>query len=147
MDLELKFQVQTKIQKPLAEVFDAVYNQDKLAGYFISKASGPLVEGAEVFWTFPDYPGDHPIYVKKVIPNELIAFEWQANDGNYNTKVEIKFEKLNPESTMVSISETGWKNTQKGLDSSYMNCHGWTQMSASLKAYLEYGINLRKGYY
>lgn len=28
--MQLKFQVQTKIQKPVAEVFDAVYNPTKL---------------------------------------------------------------------------------------------------------------------
>ena len=28
---------------------------------------------------------------------------------------------------------------------SYDNCYGWTQMLCALKAYLEYGINLRQG--
>ncbi|ALO24786.1 hypothetical protein LEP1GSC137_2235 [Leptospira borgpetersenii str. Noumea 25] len=30
---------------------------------------------------------------------------------------------------------------------SYMNCQGWMNMSCCLKAYLEYGINLRKGFF
>ncbi|MBE8398177.1 ATPase, partial [Leptospira borgpetersenii serovar Hardjo-bovis] len=33
------------------------------------------------------------------------------------------------------------------LDGSYMNCQGWMNMSCCLKAYLEYGINLRKGFF
>ena len=38
--MELKFQVQTKIQKPVEEVFDAVHNPDKLSGYFTN--GGPV---------------------------------------------------------------------------------------------------------
>jgi uncharacterized protein (UPF0297 family) len=32
--MELKFQVQGKIKKPVTEVIDAVYNPKKLSGYF-----------------------------------------------------------------------------------------------------------------
>ena len=32
--MELKFKVQAKIQKPVAEVFDGVYNPTKLSTYF-----------------------------------------------------------------------------------------------------------------
>ena len=62
----------------------------------------------------------------------------------------MTFEPLDPNNSPLSssaISESGWRETQKGLDGSYGNCHGWTQMSCSLKAFLEYGINLRKGFY
>ena len=32
--MDIKFEVQTRIQKPVEEVFDAVQNPDKLSGYF-----------------------------------------------------------------------------------------------------------------
>jgi uncharacterized protein YndB with AHSA1/START domain len=140
--MQLKFKVQTKIQKPVAEVFDAVYNPKKLSQYFTTGgANAPLDEGASVIWQFADYPGEIPVHVKQVVPNSLIAFEWDTQ------RVEITFESLDDGSTLVSISEGTWPETQKGLDSSYGNCHGWTQMSCCLKAFLEYGINLRKGFY
>ena len=140
--MELKFKVQAKIQKPVAEVFDGVYNPKKLSAYFTTGgASAPLDEGASVIWQFADFPGEIPVQVKQVVPNKLNAFEWGEQ------RVEITFEPLDDQSTLVSISEGTWPETQKGLNSSYGNCHGWTQMSAALKAYLEYGINLRKGYY
>ena len=146
--MELKFKVQAKIQKPVAEVFDAVRDNRKLTGYFTTaSASAPLTEGATVQWEFADYPGAFPVFVKKVVENELIAFEWGAADGDYNTRVEMRFEALDPRNTLVTISESGWKETEKGLESSYGNCMGWSQMAACLKAYLEYGINLRKGFY
>ena len=63
--MELKFQVQTRIQKPVSEVFDAVYNPRKLEGYFTTKsASGPLVEGTTVMWEFAAHPGPFPVHVK-----------------------------------------------------------------------------------
>jgi hypothetical protein len=49
--------------------------------------------------------------------------------------------------TIVRITETGWRETQDDLNSSYMNCMGWSQMISALKAYVEYDINLRKGAY
>lgn len=144
--MELKFKIQTKIQKPVAEVFDAVYNPTKITQYFATEsASAPLVEGTKVIWRFADYPADAPVSVKQVIPNQLIVLNWEAMEGGYDTRVEMRFEPLGTEETLVSISEGNWNENQKGLDSSYGNCGGWMHMSCCLKAYLEYGINLRKG--
>lgn len=148
--MEIKFQVQTRIQKPVQEVFDAVYNPDKLSGYFTNGgASAPLDEGTEVEWRFADNPGQDPykapVTVKKVIPNELIVIEWKG-DKDRVTTTEMKFEKAGDD-TIVSISESGWQETQESLNRSYGNCMGWSQMALSLKAFVEYGINLRKGAY
>jgi uncharacterized protein YndB with AHSA1/START domain len=149
--MELKFQVQTKIQKPVAEVFDAVQNPEKLNGYFTNGgASAPLVEGATVEWAFEDTPGEKmgpfPVKVKKVVPNESITFEWEGAPGR-DTLVEISFEATSPSETLVKISESGWNENQDELNRSYSNCMGWSQMLSALKAYVEYGINLRKGAY
>lgn len=146
--MELKFDVRAKIQRPVAQVFEAVHNPAKLSSYFTTgSSSGPLNEGSTVTWRFSDFPGDIPVQVKKVVPNQLIVLEWGAADGGYNTRVEMKFEPLDDQSTLVTLTESGWKETQKGLASSYDNCEGWTQMACSLKAFVEYGINLRKGFY
>lgn len=158
--MELRFQVQTRVNKPLNEVFDAVYNPDKLRAYFANGgASGPLNEGSTVIWRFAEFPADVPVTVKRVVPGERIVLEWEASEyddfkpeegelppsAGYNTTVEIAFEALSPESTMIRISESGWRETQKGLNSSYGNCQGWTHMMCCLKAWIEYGINLRDG--
>jgi uncharacterized protein YndB with AHSA1/START domain len=148
--MELKFKIQTRILKPVAEVFDAVYNPDKLSRYFTTgEASGPLDEGATVTWAFADNPGDEknrfPVTVSRMIPNELIVFHWEGAK-DVQTTVEMAFE-ADGGSTIVRISETGWRETQADLDSSYGNCMGWSQMVFALKGYAEYGINLRKGAY
>jgi len=147
--MQLRFTVHMKIQKPIAEVFDGVRDPEKLSRYFTTGgASGPLETGKTVIWQFADFPGEVPVRVKEVVENQLIAFEWDAGEGSdVVCRVEMKFETIDDGSTLVSISESGWPETQKGLDLSYGNCHGWTQMSCCLKAFLEYGINLRKGAY
>ena len=156
--MELRFNVQTKIQKPIAEVFDAIYNPSKLSQYFATGgARGSLDEGATAYWQFADFPSDPiPVIVKRMEKNSAIVFEWEANEHDkqeivrepsYNTTVEITFEALSENETLVKITESGWRENQGALAGSYLNCMGWTQMSASLKAFVEYGINLRKGYF
>ena len=149
--MDLKFQVQTKIQKPVEEVFDAVQNPTKLSGYFTNGgASAPLEEGATVEWAFADNPDEEklafPVEVKQVIQNELIVLEWDGSPGR-KTRVEMRFEADGPDETIVRIAESGWEENQDELDRSYGNCMGWSQMLSALKAYAEYGIDLRKGAY
>ncbi len=146
--MELKFQVQAKIRKPVGEVFDAVYNPRKLNAFFTTGgASGPLDEGKTVKWYFTDVPGSFPVEVKKVVKDRKIILEWEAAEGGYRTKTEMTFAPLDRSSTLVRISESGWRESQKALDDSYKNCEGWTQMLCCLKAYLEHGINLREFYF
>lgn len=144
--MELKFQIHTKIQKPLAEVFDAVYNPEKLSKFFTTGgSSGPLDEGTTVTWSWHDYPGSYPVNVVKMVPNSLIALEWATASGGYSTRTEITFEELGPNETLVRIAESGWESNEQGLKDSYGNCFGWTEVLCCMKAWLEYGINLRLG--
>ena len=47
--MDLKFKVMIHVSRPVAEVFDAIYNPTKLSGYFTTGgASAPLVEGTTV---------------------------------------------------------------------------------------------------
>jgi len=146
--MELRFQVYGKIAKPVAEVFDAVYNPSKLSGYFTTGgASAPLVEGSTVTWDFADFPGAFPVQVRKVERDRLIELEWKAGDGDYSTRTRLEFEPLEGGATLVRISEGTWRETQPGLDASYGNCMGWTQMLCAMKLYVERGINLREGFF
>jgi len=143
--MEPKFQVQLKIRKSVAEVFDAVVDPDKLSGYFVQKSSGPMAPGATVMWKFPELDEEFPVTVREVVPNQRLTFEWEAAETGYNTLVEMLFEPLDADNTMVRVRESGWRPTEKGVESSYGNAGGWMHMMACMKAYLEYGINLRAG--
>lgn len=143
--MEMRFQVQLKIRKPAAQVFEAVANPAKLSGYFVQTASGPLVPGATVMWKFPEFDGEVPVIVREVAKDQRIVLEWPAASSGYNTRVEMAFVPLDESNTMVQISEGGWTQDAAGLAASHGNAGGWMHMMACMKAYLEYGINLRAG--
>jgi len=140
-----EFTVSLKIRKPVAEVFDAVVDDRKLGGYFIDKASGPLVAGQTVQWKFPEFPDYFPVEVVEVTAPERIVLAWKAMDGDYNTRVEMVFKPLDAANTMVSITESGWRETPAGFKAAFGNAPGWMHMMCGLKASLEYGVNLREG--
>jgi uncharacterized protein YndB with AHSA1/START domain len=159
--MEFKFTVQVKVQKPVAEVYDAVYNPKKLSSYFTADSDGPLDEGKTVQWKHAAGDCHHvtiPVKVQKTVPNQLIRFAWAASEGGFDIKagkfphpagydntVEVAFEALGPSETLVKITEGTWRENPAGLESSYLNCSGWMHMACCLKAFVEYGINLRKG--
>ncbi|MEO3434023.1 SRPBCC domain-containing protein [Inquilinus sp. CAU 1745] len=147
--MSLGFRISGRIDKPAAEVFDAVVNPKKLSGYFttIGGASGPLVAGEKVIWW-----GEIPVEIEEVTPDRRIVLRWDAEapaDGkpSYKTRIEMTFDPLEEGGTLVAIVEEGWREGESGLRKSYLNCEGWTQMLCCMKAYLEHGINLRDGYY
>ncbi|MGO4839047.1 SRPBCC domain-containing protein, partial [Rhizobiaceae sp. 2RAB30] len=131
-----------------AEVFDAVVNPTKLSGYFttIGGASAPIVEGTTVTWW-----GEVPVEVDEVSKDKRIVLRWDASvpqgEPGYKTRIEMNFEPLDDGGTLVTIAEAGWHEGENGMKKSYLNCEGWTQMLCSMKAFLEYGINLRDGFY
>jgi len=157
--MDLKFSVSARIAKPVEEVFEAVANPEQLSRYFTTGgAKGRLETGATVTWDFHDFPGAFPVEVVEVEPNRRIVLRWAADEGpaegepqsaapSYTTTVTMTFEPLDGGRTLVSITEEGWRSTPGGLTASYGNCQGWSQMLCALKAYLEYGINLREGMY
>ncbi len=112
--MEPKFQVQLKIRKPAAEVFDAVARPEALSSYFVQATSGPLEQGATVKWSFAEAPTPFDVVVREVVDNERIAFGWPANKGAPNTRVEMTFKPLDDGSTMVQISEAGWRADEAG---------------------------------
>lgn len=159
--MELRFRVAARIARPVEEVFEAVADPARLSCYFTTGgAEGRLEEGATVSWDFADYPGAFPVRVIEVVENRRIVLEWEAAEGEppnveggsienagYNTTVTMSFKPLEDGRTLVEIAEEGWRETPGGLQASYGNCQGWSQMLCALKAWLEHGINLREGMY
>jgi uncharacterized protein YndB with AHSA1/START domain len=143
--MEPRFEVQLKIQKPVEQVFEGVVNPTQLSRYFTKTASGPIVPGTTVMWSFPEFDGEFPVKVREVVKNERIVLEWESTEKGYDTRVEIFFKSLEGQATMVQIRESGWRDTPQGIESSYGNCGGWMHMLCCCKAFLEYGINLRAG--
>jgi uncharacterized protein YndB with AHSA1/START domain len=141
MDIDVK--VKDKILKPIAEVFDAVVDPQKLSNFFISGASGPLEEGVSITWFFDDIGGQLPVTVKVVRDNELIVFEWAAS--GIKAQVSIALTAIDPDSTSITITEKAFPFDQTGVSKALQQTQGWTDFICSMKAYLYCGINLRSG--
>ena len=150
--MELKFEVAGRIARPVEEVFEAIVDPGTLSRYFTTGgAEGRIEPGATVSWSFHDFPGAFPVEVVEVEKNKRIVLRWEADENDpsvkYHTIVTMRFEALEDGRTLVSIAEEGWRETPAGLKASYGNCMGWSQMLCAMKAWVEYGINLREGMY
>ncbi|MBS4036147.1 MAG: SRPBCC domain-containing protein [Ignavibacterium sp.] len=139
----LEIKVALQIQKSVREVFEAIADPDKMSNYFISKSSGRMEEGKKLFWKFPEFDEEFPVRIDKVEKDKYISFYWDT-DGN-ELLVEINLTSADNDSTLVMITEKSMENNEAGIKWLKGNTEGWANFLASLKAYLEYGINLRKG--
>ena len=143
------YTVSSKINRPVADVFKAVVEREHLVKYFTDQSSGNLSAGDRVVWHWQDW-GDHPVTVRSVEENRRIELVLNSKDWNkthddaYDVRVIFEFEESDEGGTIVSISESGWRTDEEGLKGSHDNCGGWMHMTSCLKAYLEYGVDLRK---
>jgi len=139
--LEVKAAIQ--ISKSVNEVFEAIVDPLQMTNYFISKASGPMEENKKIIWRFPEFDMDVPVRVGKIEKNKFITFYWD-NDG-VELLTEMTLTPKTNNSTLVSITEKSMENDEAGIKWLIGNTEGWANFLACLKAWLEYGINLRKG--
>src|SRR5512140_1744906 len=139
--LEVKAALQ--VQKPVSEVFEAIVNPEKMSNYFISSASGRMEDGKKITWRFPEFDMDIPIRIGKIEPDKFISFYWDVDGLELLTEIALT-PKVN-NSTLIRITEKSRENDEAGIKWLTGNTEGWANFLACLKAYLEYGINLRKG--
>lgn len=139
--LEIKAALQ--IQKPVHEVFEAIVDPAKMSNYFISKGSGRMEQDKKLVWQFPEFDMEVPIRVGKIEKDKHISYYWDSGNGK-ELVVEMT---LTPKEndTLITITEKAMDNDEAGIEWLKRNTEGWANFLACLKAYLEYGINLRKG--
>jgi len=140
-----KLEIKTAIQilKPVSEVFEAIVDPAKMSNYFISKGSGRMEEGKEITWQFPEFQPEFPVRVGKTEKDKYISFLWDGDGGEL--LVEITLSPAANNSTVVTVTEKSRDNDEPGIEWLKGNTAGWANFLACLKAWLEYGINLRKG--
>jgi uncharacterized protein YndB with AHSA1/START domain len=129
MDFDVN--VRERILKPVNEVFDAVVDPRKMSNYFISGASGPMKPG-KVEWEFRDVGAKVLIDVQEVEDNRKIV--WESSALGPRIRTTIQFAPDGPDATVVTITESKFPLTEEGV---YTLC--------GLKAYVQFGINLRTG--
>ena len=139
----LEINTALQIQKPIAEVFEAIADPAQMCHYFISESTGRLEAGKTLIWKFPEFSMEIPVRVVNVVPTQYIAYYWE--DNQRELLVEISLTIHENDSTLVRVTEKSRENDEAGVKWLKGNTEGWANFLACLKAYLEYGINLRKG--
>ena len=143
---KLKIKTSLKILKPAHEVFEAIVDPGKMSNYFISKSTGRMEAGKTLTWQFPEFDMEFPVRVEKVVKDEFISYTWDDwEDNTIKTLVEISLEEKGKDETLVTVREGSRENNEAGIKWLSSNTEGWANFLACLKAYMEYGINLRKG--
>jgi uncharacterized protein YndB with AHSA1/START domain len=138
----LTVNVKMGILKNTHYVFEAIVDPDKLDKFFVTTSSGRIEEGKLLTWTWEDYEAELPIQVEKVETNKMISFSW--NGSGTDCLVVINLESID-KNTVVKITESSWPADFNGAKQCMGQVEGWTHFLCCLKAYLEYGINLREG--
>lgn len=141
----LEIKAALNILKPVDQVFEAIVDPKKMKHYFIATSTGRMESGKTVIWSFPEMDIQFPVKIDAVEKNRLIIYRWEDISDNTETTVEITLAKTTDFSTKVTVTEKSRPNDEAGVKWLKGNTEGWANFLVCLKAYLEYGINLRKG--
>lgn len=96
-----------------------------------------------VIWKFPEFDMDFPIRVGKIEKDKYISYYWNMDGNELLVEMTLTFNDSN--STIVTITEKSRNNDEAGINWLKGSTEGRANFFACLKAYFEYGINLRKG--
>ena len=141
-NLEIKAAIQ--VLKPVSEVYEAIVNPVQMSNYFINDSTGRMEEGANLIWHFPEIKDiDVPVEVRKMVKDKYVSYRWDI--GDIKTLIEMNLEPYEGNATVITITEKGMENNEAGIKWLKGNTEGWANFLACLKAWLEYGIHLRKG--
>ena len=140
---KIKAKVQMGILKSASLIFEAIVDPEQMKQYFISGSTGRMESGKTLTWTWDDFDAEHQIKIGKIEKDKTVSFEW--NGSGVNCVVVITLEPKGNDKTLVKITESEWTADYKGANQCMGQVEGWTHFLCCLKAYLEYGINLRTG--
>lgn len=139
----LRVKTGIKICRSVHEVYEAIVDPEKMSQYFITYGSGRMEEGETIRWRWEDANAECIVRVKKVELDKCVSFSWSSN--NAETLVEILLEPIGESTTTVKVTETGWLPDAEGIARLAEQTQGWMHMLCCLKAFIEFGINLRVG--
>ncbi len=141
--MNVEANVEDRVLKPLGEVFAAIVDPEVMSQYFITRSSGPMKAGTTVVWEFADVGFKAPVDVIQVDANRQIVYEHSSTGSK--TRVTINLKAIDSNTTLVSINEALWPMDPEGVKRALGQTAGWTYFLCCLKAYLQFGINLRLG--
>lgn len=142
---QLEIKAGLQVLKPVAEVFETIVDPEKMKNYFISESNGYMKEGETITWKFPEMDIEFPVIVDKIEKDKYISFYWDGAMDAEQTFVEINLQAVADDITFITITEKSKENNEAGIKWLKNNTEGWANFLACLKAWMEYGVHLRKG--
>jgi uncharacterized protein YndB with AHSA1/START domain len=132
---------QMLIRKPAAQVFEALVDPAITSRFWFSKGSGRLEAGKQVRWDWEMYGAGTEVDVNAIEENRRILIEWDGPDNP--TSVEWTFEPRGEDRTFVIVKNWGFRgDPEKIVAEAIDSTGGFSLLLASLKAFLEHGIEL-----
>jgi uncharacterized protein YndB with AHSA1/START domain len=141
--LEIKAALQ--IGKTPEEVFDAIIDPAQMSNYFISESTGKMEAGKQLVWRFPEFDMDVPVRVGEIVQPSYISYYWGSAEPGKELLVEMSISPYGDGDSVVTVTEKSMDNNEAGINWLKGNTEGWANFLACLKAWLEYGVHLRKG--
>jgi uncharacterized protein YndB with AHSA1/START domain len=138
----LEVKTDLKILKSPEAVFEAIVDPRKMSRYFISQGSGRMEAGKTIHWVFADVGAELDAKVRKVEEGRLISYQWSAS--GVEATVTMRLEPAGESATLVRVSESGWPPDSMGIARCIEQSKGWVYFLCCLKAFIEYGIELRR---
>ncbi len=131
---------QMLIRKPAEEVFRAFTDPEITTRFWFTRSSGVLEKGKTVTWEWEMYGVSAPVFTEEIIPGKLIRIQW----GDPATTVDFTFHPREDGNTYVIIKNYGFNLSGEDLIQAVKdNTGGFTTVLDGLKAWLEFGIELR----
>jgi uncharacterized protein YndB with AHSA1/START domain len=142
---QLEIKAALQVLKPASEVFENIVNPEQMKNYFISQSSGYMTAGASLTWKFPEFDIEFPVTVGKIEKDKYISFSWDGAMDGEQTFIEMNLQAVADDITFITITEKSKPNNEAGIKWLKNNTEGWANFLACLKAWMEYGVHLRKG--
>lgn len=128
------------ITAPLERVWQLATKGAWLDRYFTTWCSGNLDEKGRILLSWGK-ESEH-VEVLQARWEKSTTFRWVAYGVPYATRVTFKFAKKKRR-VHVTVSETGWRRDAKGAESAMHHAMGWTHFLCGLKAFAQFGVELR----
>jgi uncharacterized protein YndB with AHSA1/START domain len=125
------------VRCPPAKVFEAFVSPELLTKFWLSRSSGPLVQGTTVTWDFMVPGASAKTHVEEMVRDRLIRLSW--DDG---TKVSFAFEPRSDGTRVEVINEGFSGDAQEAIESALEATQGFTIVLCELKATLEQGRSM-----
>lgn len=118
-----------------AQAWEAWADPEKIAQWFVDRASGEAKQGGAMTWFFDNFGYALPYKVLDAVPGELFVLKWEPPQGDAGI-LEVRITREGG-TTRVRLINSGFREDSKWNEEYEGIVSGWTMSLAILKHYLE----------